>query len=301
LNVIEDVPHQWVKNVLTAETPTVLFLDELTRCRSVQIMNMLTEFVLERTFNGHPISEHVQLICATNLYDEDNGLVEVPDAVMNRMTHIVFAPEASEAAAHMRTELGKQVLLQQPAVLRVPGIPDLNLDGNPRQVDDIVDLWNTKLLSKDDLHLVARGRVGKEKGPVVAATILDITRQTELALPLKLTYQEFKRVAAAEAGGMGIEVVNLLKATVEAAKYKGKSIAEGMVADYLVQHATPETCRAMQAARFYYQYPKEQIPTEPDGADIENVYDGRKLLPGMPVQYYLIAKKKLVDKATGEA
>jgi hypothetical protein len=297
LQVIEDIPHAWVKDILTASAPLVLFLDELTRCRSVQIMNMLTELVLERTFNGHPISEHVQIICATNLYDEDNGLVEVPDAVMNRMTHIVFAPEASEAAAHMRTELGRQVLLQQPSVLRVPGIPELPLDGNPRQIDDIVDLWNTGLLSKDDLKLVCCGRVGKEKGAVVAATILDIVNKTELALPPALTYKDFPRIAKAEAAGMGIEVVNLLRASIEMDKSKGQLKSHLMVSDYLIQYATPETCRAMQTAKFYYQYPQGVMPKEADDTDIENKYDNRTLKHGMPVQYYLIAKRKLVDKA----
>ncbi|MEN6636648.1 MAG: AAA family ATPase, partial [Clostridiaceae bacterium] len=43
---IVDKPHKWVHEVLTATKPTVLFLDELTRCRSVQIMNMLTELIL---------------------------------------------------------------------------------------------------------------------------------------------------------------------------------------------------------------------------------------------------------------
>lgn len=293
--VIVDVPHEWVHDILTTQVPTVLFLDELTRCRSVQIMNMLTELVLERTFNGHPISEHVQIICATNLYEEDGGLVEVPDAVMNRMTHLIFAPETSDAAVNMRTELGRQVLLQQPGVLRIPGIPELPLTGNPRQIDEIVELWETGLLSPTELQTVCRGRVGKEAGAVVAATILNIHRQAELQLPSSLTYDRFPKVAKAEAAGLGIEVVNLLKATLEMDKTKEKAKAKRMISDYLIQYATPETCRAMQTAKFYFQYPPAVLPTEADEGPIQNVLNSRMLAAGMPVQYYLLAKKKLVD------
>jgi hypothetical protein len=294
---VVDRPHQWVHKVLTAKAPLVLYLDELTRCRSVQIMNMLTELLLDRTFNGHPISEHVQIICATNLYEEDVALVEVPDAVMNRMFHFIFAPDASESALNMRTELGRTVLTQQPNILDVPGIPEFTLKGNPRAVDDIVDLWETTLLSEADLKLCCQMRIGKEKGAVCAATILDITKKREMVLPSKLTYAEFPRVAKADHGGMGIEVVNLLKVTVGDEKKKPTK-AMRMVADYLIQYATAETCRAMQMARFYYEYNANEIPKEADDSDIVNVLDGRKLIPGMPVQYYLLAKKKLSDGTT---
>jgi hypothetical protein len=294
-NVIVDVPHEWVQQVLTTTKPTALFLDELTRCRSVQIMNMLTELILERTFNGHPISEHVQIICATNLYDEDNGLVEIPDAVMNRMTHIIFAPETFEATANMRTALGRQILTQQPAVLRIPGIPELPLDGNPRQIDEIVDLWETEALSEEDLRTVCCGRVGKEKGVVVAATILDIVKKREMALPAALTPADFEKVMRIEAAGMGIEVVNLLRSTLENDKTEEKKAARRIVSDYLIQCATPETCRAMQTAKFYFLYPASVLPHEMDGSPIKNVLNERELKPGMPTQYYLLAKKKLVD------
>lgn len=292
--VIVDIPHEWVNTVLTTNKPTVLFLDELTRCRSVQIMNMLTELVLERTFNGHPISDHVQIICATNLYDEDNGLVEVPDAVMNRMTHIVFAPATHEATSNMRTELGRQVLTQQPGVLKIPGVPDLNLDGNPRQIDEIAELWETNLLSAHDLSVVCVGRIGKAKGAVVASIILDITRKTETKLPAVLTYESFSKVMKAEESGMGIEVVNLLRATLEKTG-KAKTNSLRMVSDYLIQCATPETCRALQVARFYYQYPMNVLPVERDGSPLVNQLNNRELKPGMPGQYYLLAKRKLVD------
>lgn len=296
---IVDMPHEWVHRVLTTKTPLVLFLDELTRCRSVQIMNMLTELLLDRTFNGFPISEHVQIICATNLYDEDNALVEVPDAVMNRMTHVTFAPDAAEAATNMRTALAKQVILQQPNILDIPGVPDLKFKGNPRATDDLVDLWETKELSESDLYLCCRGRLGNEKGTVAAATILAISKEKEMKLPTVLSRKEFKKLAKIEAEGMGIEVVNLLRTTVESVKGKGTD-KHRMVADYLVQYATPETCRAMQSAKFYYQYPEGEIPVEADGSAVPNLLDGRNLATGMPVVYYLLAKKKLSDGFAGE-
>lgn len=299
--VVVDRPHEWVHKVLTTKVPLVLYLDELTRCRSVQIMNMLTELLLDRTFNGHPISEHVQIICATNLYEEDTALVEVPDAVMNRMFHFTFAPDSSESALNMRTALGREVLTQQPAILDIPGIPDFTLKGNPRAVDDIVDLWETKQLSESDLRLCCTVRIGKEKGAVCAATILDIYRKREMVLPSKLTYKEFPRVAKADQGGMGIEVVNLLRITLgknegrlDETNGKNKD-AYRMVSDYLIQFATAETCRAMQTAGFYFEYGSDELPKEADGSEIINVLDGRRLARGMPVQYYLLAKKKLSD------
>jgi hypothetical protein len=67
------------------------------------------------------------------------------------------------------------------------------------------------------------------------------------------------------------------------------------VSDYLIQCATPETCRAMQTAKFYFLYPSNVLPCEMDGTAIQNVLNERELKAGMPTQYYLLAKKKLVD------
>jgi hypothetical protein len=297
--VVVDRPHEWVHEVLTTSEPTVLFLDELSRARSVQIMNMMTELVLERTFNGRHISDHVQIVCASNLYEEDNGLVEIPDAVMNRMTHLTVAPDSVESAANMRTELGRLVIMQQPAVLRNPSFPELKLDGNPRQIDEIVDLWMTKELNENELREVARGRIGMEKGTAVAALIIDHDQKNQRKLPTVLKKEFFQQIGDCDRGGMGIEVVSLLRTTLEMVSEKSggtkKTAVEKLIAEYLIQQATPETCRAMQSAKFYYEFPEQEMPLMANGKEVTNLLDETVLKPGMPVQYYLLAQLKLTD------
>lgn len=140
--VVEFLPADWLKALIDADTPTILFLDEFNRPASLQTLNLFTELLLDRSIDGMKISDKVLIVAGANLSEEDTGVTqEIPVAVMNRATHIVHAPSHADVCKHMVTETARAVVAQVPTLVRKPGIPELHVENCPRQIDAACQMW----------------------------------------------------------------------------------------------------------------------------------------------------------------
>jgi hypothetical protein len=248
LGYVRYYPSDFLYKIFNAKAKTVLFLDELTRARE-DTLQMLTEMLLDRRIFGHKIPDHVMMIAASNFPDEDTGVKDMPDAVMQRLTHLIHAPEQKESLAHFSNQLAQEALVRAPGILQSPGAQNIYglLRACPRQIDACGMLAEAGL-SGNDLLAVCRGRIGMTAGTDLAFTLERIRAGKEGKIPTELDETTFPKVAHFEESGGLTEVVALLrKAAQDPNKCK-------MVADYLLRHARPETCRSMLQFRFSFVY-----------------------------------------------
>jgi hypothetical protein len=263
-------PARWLHELTMKDCPpTVLFLDEFNRPASAQTFSMFTELLLDRSINGIKISENVLILGACNLDSEDTGVVEIPDAVMKRVTNLAFVPEDMDIIQNMRSKLATQALKLNPKIMAKPGIPTFRLNGNPRQVDAVCALWETGLINEEELGVVARGRVGQEIGALLAGTLIAIKREDKFKLPRNCIPENYEQIAECEESGMALEVITMLKDNTE------KRENHRFIADYLLRYATPEVCRAMKESNFDYSYPKTEFAVDSKGNPFLEARAGR--------------------------
>lgn len=260
-------PSRWLHDLTSLDCPpTILFLDEFNRPASSQTFSMFTELLLDRSINGIKISDNVLLVGACNLSGEDTGVVDIPDAVMNRATHISFVPDDMEIISNMRSRLAQEALKVAPKIVAKPSVPQLNMRNCPRQIDAVCALFEVErekgvpLLTDEELGIVSRGRIGLEPGNLLAGTLLAIHKKVKFKLPSTVTPKTFEQIAECEEEGMALEVITLLKDQMAADTKNARNIA-----DYLLRYATPETCRALKEAGLNYNYPKNEHPVDREG------------------------------------
>jgi hypothetical protein len=299
--VVDLWPARWLHELCKSNEPTVLFLDELNRPNSIQTLNMLTQLLLDRELNGIHLPDNVLVVAAGNLDTEDTGVQELPDAVINRLTHLVFAPDEFQIIGNMQSKLAQEALKLNPKIAGKPGLPELKLKNCPRQIDAAVQLWETELLNEEELALVCRGRLGNESGNVLASTLLQIKRQQEFKLPRKVTPEAFEKIAQCEQEGMIIEIVSLFKTELETNEGKRTlKKVERHIADYLLQHGSPELARSMQEAKFAFRYDQEEFPLDKDGQSYKdnrpNKDNAEIKDTGLPWQLYALKLGKLSPK-----
>ena len=250
-------PTEVIYDILNTKKNTLLFLDELTRARE-DTLNVLTEIFLERKIFGFKIPKNVYIFAASNFSDEDIGVNELPDAVMKRMTHIIFTPHGAESIKNMRSPLAKSVLEKTPEILAKPFRPAIlnTLSPCPRQIDACAKMAE-KGLSGEELIEVCRGRVGVEKGTELAFSIINHLQLNSLPLPQVLTQNEFKTLELIEQKGSVMEIIEYL--TKQMAHFERHQA----IAEYLLLYAGPEVCRSMQLHKFQYQI--RELPKYPSG------------------------------------
>lgn len=299
--VVEFWPARWLHELTNPDCPpTILFFDEFNRPSSQQTFSLFTELFLNRSIDGIKLSDNVYLFGAVNLSSEDTGVMEIPNAVMNRATHIIWAPDQIDIITNMQSKTAQAALKMNSKIVKTPTIPDLVLDNCPRQIDATCFLWETGLLNEEELSIVAQGRVGKEAGALLAGILIKLKRDEEFRLPQALTETNFEQVSAAEQEGMMIEVCNLLKDVLS--KPEGNPMYR-LVADYLLQYATPETCRSLQTSGFHYTYPAKEYPLDKAGKPFLDLKEGGNYKKpiyeaNMPWQFYAIHINKLVPKVS---
>jgi hypothetical protein len=293
--VIKQYPAGWLKKCCNAtkEKPFLLFLDEINRVRNLQVANLLTELIQERKVDDSLFSEYCQIIAAGNWGEEDTGVLEMPDAVVQRFTFLVHAPDESEILQNMEEDLSKEILRQNSSWLAKPGIWDIPVKAVPRQIDAVAKLAKTNLLNNDELGVCARGRLGVEAGNVWLSQYRAYVEKRKTKLPPHLTEQNFEAVAKVEETA-GLEVVQFLKREGQPAK---------LVADYLIRHASSETVRCMYESKFKYAYVSPDYPKRADGL---NYYvtspEGKRnevAYPGCAWEFYALLLGKISERKKG--
>jgi hypothetical protein len=278
-------PSDFLYRIFTAKEPTVLFLDELNRARE-DTLNILTELLLERKVFGHAVGPSVQIIGASNFPEEDGGGVrDLPDAVMQRLTHIVHSPKSEDSARFLNSPSARALAAQVTKLIQQPGSQNIHalLKACPRQIDACGMLAEVGGLRGKDLILCCQGRVGVESGAAVAAGLERILRGKAFSFPEKLTPATYEQVKKIEYGGSVVETIEYLKSCIA----NQDEAQRAAVAVYLLRYAKPETVRAMQQSRFAYIF-KERAPLGDDGAPIDQ--------PGLPWQMYATKIGKLVSR-----
>jgi len=285
-------PSRWLKMLTETTENYTLFLDEFNRPASSQTFNMFTELLLDRSINGMKISDTVLIVGACNLESEDTGVVSIPNAVMNRATHILFAPTELEIRTNMRSELAREVIKTLGNIGKImdkPGVADFRMNACPRQVDSVCALWETGVMNFEELAIVARGRIGLEKGNTLSTAIQAIASKEKFKMPSTVSPKTFERIfECEEQDGLRIEVISLLKD-------QPKENAEN-VALYLLRYASPETCRALHGSGFSFMFPK--APTDKNGQPFFNAFKGDTPVTDSNAPWQLIAiyTKKLAEK-----
>jgi len=237
--VIDLYIAKWIKDLSpeNCTEPTVLFLDEFNRPANQTSFHIMTELLLDRRIDGHKISDNVLIVAAANLASEDVGVVEVPNATLQRLTNIFHVPSDAEQRLHHKYDLNRKILQRVPALHSKYGVPEVHLENCGRQRDVAAQLVETGLLNREEIGLCARGLLGMEFGTMWAEACFQELDSVERKLPVTLTEESFTQLKKLEEGGMIIEVSNFL------ADFKEKS--PKLVALYLIEHALPETCRAL--------------------------------------------------------
>ena len=293
LGFVKMYPAEVLHQIFHCNKKTILFLDELTRARE-ETFNILTELLLERSIFGYRVPASVQIIAASNFSEEDSGVRELPDAVLQRMTHIVHAPEPIETIGFIQNALIKELLIEDTHLISRPSrfpIYDL-LRACPRQLDACGTLA-TQGLQGDELMAVCRGRIGLESGTEVACRLEMKLSSAKKNLPQRLLPEEYHRVARIESQGGVLEVVQFLREQV-----KNPELHE-YLAQYLLEFASPESCRALQIYGFTYQFQGQVRKSNGDFFTQKNY--GSELAPnitaaGKPWQWYAARMGKMVTR-----
>lgn len=258
LGYVKVYPSEILHRIFSAKAKMLLFLDELTRARE-ETFNILTELLLDKTVFGYRVPPQVFIVAASNFAEEDSGVRELPDAVMQRLTHLIHAPEAPITSAALTSKVAREVATRDPKIIREPGkfpIHDF-LKACPRQIDACGRLAEAGLRG-DELVEACRGRVGIETGTEIAMRFEMHLSGTARLLPSIIRPEEFKRISKAEAEGGVLEVVRFLCNQMESPSN------QPYIASYLLEHASPEVCRSMQVHGFTYVFPS--APRRTDGA-----------------------------------
>ncbi|MFK7823592.1 MAG: ATP-binding protein [Oligoflexales bacterium] len=286
-------PSEILHKIFVTKKRTVLFLDELTRANE-ETFNILTELLLDRCVFGYKIPDHVLIIASSNFAEEDHGVRDMPDAVMQRLTHLIHAPSPRESIDNMRSRLAQKLLENESEFIQHPSkypIHDL-LKPCPRQIDACATLAETGL-SGENLMAVCRGRIGIEKGTELAIKIeMYLSGQAKI-LPEEINEQELSRVYRAEQKGGVLEVVNFL---CQQMRYVDRI---PHIANYLLEYASPEVCRSMQVHGLSFSY--RGVPRRSDGSlfNLTSRHGSEPKpieVPGKPWQWYAIRIGKLVPR-----
>jgi len=287
-------PADFLHRIFNAPQKTILFLDELTRARE-ETLNILTELLVDRKVFGYKLPPHVMIMAASNFPEEDSGVKDLPDAVMQRLTHIIHAPETKSMLQHIGSAMARKVATSAPAVLAAPGHHlglFTRLRGCPRQLE-ACGLLAEVGLSGDELLASCRGRIGLEAGSDFAFEVGRLRAGSTQDLPTEISEAEFPRILSHE-DKLGItEVVGLLKRSME------KTHLHKTIADYLLRHARPETCRSMQQLGFTYTYGAAAINAHGKIFEVFST-ESKEMVridkPRCPWQYYAVKIGKLQSK-----
>ncbi len=293
LGYVKVYPSEVLHKIFNAKQKMILFLDELTRARE-DTFNILTELLLDRRVFGYKVPDHVLIIAASNFVEEDSGVRDLPDAVMQRLTHIVHAPDPAQSAARLGNLAVRKLLMTDPKIIRRPGrypIYDV-LKACPRQIDACGYLAEVGLRG-DDLAEVCRGRIGVEAGSELAVRIELLMGGKANLMPREVSPHEFIRIARAEKECGILEVVGFLREQMKRPEVRPH------IASYLLEFAMPETCRSLQVHGFSYTF--ATTPRKTDGQLFQSSSrvrgeQGHLDIPGKPWQWYAIKLGKLTAR-----
>jgi hypothetical protein len=254
----------WVQAMITCDTHTIIFLDEITNPSSPEVFNVLKELLGERTILGRPISSYIQFIGASNLVEEDTGVKELPDSLWKRATHLAFIPTTSDIVEHLKGS-AKTFFSRNSGLLRKPMHPKFPIDAVPRQINACVDLAETGILDDSSLKICCAGKLGTEAGFALAEFIINQRKQKNV-FPEVFTRAHSDMLSQYEQEGRALEVVTYLK---------GDQHVKEDVAYYLATTAMPETARAFHEAKIVLPPVKEALYKLPGGMGWQ-IYAGKR-------------------------
>ena len=284
-------PSDLVYRIINAKEKTVLFLDELTRARE-DTFNILTELLLERKVFGYALPPHVMIIAASNFAEEDSGVKDIPDAVLQRLTHIIHAPEPEESVKNLRNTLAQKAVMNgRNLISRAVSFPILDrLRPSPRQIDACGALAEAGL-TEGELLTVCQGRLGIEAGAEFSFALNRARSGDRQTFPVKLDASSMLSLSQFEQSGAVLEVVEFLRSQ------SAFTERQMHVASYLLFHAKPETCRAMQVSRFQYVYEKSPVSSEGMVLNLlESNGQALAIREGKPWQWYAAKLGKIKSR-----
>jgi hypothetical protein len=265
-------PAAFLKEIFDAKKPTILFLDELTRARE-DTFNILTEMLLDREIFGHKIPPCVLMIGASNFAEEDTGVKELPDAVIQRLTHIYYAPTQEQTLNGFQSPKAKTFFTRFPGQIPkldpdfVPPIFD-RIKRNPRNLETIIKLMEANNLKGNDLLAVCRGRLGYREGTDLYYLLT--SDSLDLDFPENFTMANLDTFVKIEKSGDISFILNLMKNPI---------CHKEAAATYLVYYASPTVAQAAKNINFDFRFkeapinPSTKNPgiqyTRPDGSKAE--------------------------------
>ncbi len=293
LGFVKVYPSEILYRVFNAKAKTLLFLDELTRARE-DTFNILTELLLDRSVFGYQLPPHVMIVAASNFAEEDTGVKDLPDAVMQRLTHMIHAPDEASIVRSLRNKSARDIIAKDPKIVRQAAKYPIydQLKACPRQIDACGVLAESGLRG-ENLMEVCRGRVGIETGTELAIRFeMALTGKLKL-LPERIEPSELSRIARAEREGGVLEVVRFL------CDQMNDSKNSQYIANYLLEFASPEVCRSMQVHGFSHSF--RNVPRQSNGkCFMRPSKDGSEpqLLEagGKPWQWYAIRLGKITPR-----
>lgn len=297
----KEKPSEWVySRLLNPSKPTVIFFDEYNRPSSRQVYDLLMEMLGERSLKKNKISDLVQFIAAGNLAGEDTNVVENNDALLKRATHYNFAPSQGEIAANMRYAIAGEILTEHPSIVRVPGYFDLGaLEGVSRNVDDLVEIHNTGVLSDTDFEIVCKGRLGVASGIVFCEKYLSKIRGQTNTFPTSITVDNLGELALLERSGKFTEVAALIDVTLS--RKNRTHLETYLVATYLLNMASVAMAQAcadtVKRNADEYAFPIFGLVTPEGGYLKQNLQNAYNLANGLPEVDMTFG---LRDETTGE-
>jgi len=254
-STIATADSELINTLYTAKKHTVVFLDEFTNPSSKEIYNVFKELLCERTFNNRKISKHIQFIAATNLTEEDNGVVEMPDSLWKRMTHVAFAPDKTTTTQYLAPLASEFFTSGETAdLIRQPITMDFSeyLDAVPRQIDATTDiLENNKGLSLSEMKIIANGRLGSNVGIPFATFIHDKINNVKeikdlISLPNRISVPTFADLATLQDEGEVLRVIGYLQTQIKKMDVKVTDQDKELAALYNEKFPEEKKCTATE-------------------------------------------------------
>lgn len=161
-------PFGDVKRAIEADRPTIWFWDDFGQTPP-SVQNGLMQWLLGGECNGHKLSEHVVIWCATNDRTHRSNVVGLSEAVKNRFHSIVeFEPDLAEWCewaidADLAIEVVSFVRFRPDLFCAFEPTADLTTSPTPRSWHHVSDILKMQLPA-DVEALAINGAIGEAAG-----------------------------------------------------------------------------------------------------------------------------------------
>jgi len=156
------IPQWWPNE----GTQGVLFLDELNRASTQDVLQASFQLVLDYKLHTHTLPSGWSVIAAANPDNNEYQVLRLDPALMNRFLHISFSPTLTDwrvwSAQNMKTRLLREFVEADTQVLGLKSPPDLGIVPTPRSVEMLDRVL--QCLNEDQManygYMIASGLLG---------------------------------------------------------------------------------------------------------------------------------------------